>query len=298
VWKTAFDLRHFYSPHIRTITRQKGQELDAALTASVCALKDKLQALNARKWHERLIVALEHKMLVTFYTTLSQNWGSFTLSSRVNQGRQSTLSFLEWINSFLAFEGVRTLSKTKNPTTATGSESSMSTEAKAVPIRVIKKYPNRRLYDTDTSTYITLTDIRHLVMEGVIFVVRDAKSSEDLTRSILLQIILEEETGGAPMFTEAVLANIIRFYGNAMQGFMGAYLEKNVESFMDLQVKMSEQSKGMSPETWAQLMKAQSPMMQGMMGTYVEQSKTLFTQMQEQMQQQSEQMLTAFGLKR
>ena len=190
------------------------------------------------------------------------------------------------------------MSKTKNTTAATGSESSMSTEAKAVPIRVIKKYPNRRLYDTDTSTYITLTDIRHLVMEGVIFVVRDAKSSEDLTRSILLQIILEEETGGAPMFTEAVLANIIRFYGNAMQGFMGAYLEKNVESFMDLQVKMSEQSKGMSPETWAQLMKAQSPMMQGMMGTYVEQSKTLFTQMQEQMQQQSEQMLTAFGLKR
>ena len=190
------------------------------------------------------------------------------------------------------------MSKTKNSATATGSEPSMSPEAKAVPVRVIKKYPNRRLYDTNTSTYITLADIRHLVMKDAIFVVRDAKSSEDLTRSILLQIILEEETGGAPMFTEAVLANIIRFYGNAMQGFMGAYLEKNVESFMDLQVKMSEQSKGMSPETWAQLMNAQSPMMQGMMGTYVEQSKSLFTQMQEQMQQQSEQMLTAFGLKR
>jgi polyhydroxyalkanoate synthesis repressor PhaR len=190
------------------------------------------------------------------------------------------------------------LSKTKNSSTETADEPPKSPETKAVPVRVIKKYPNRRLYDTDTSSYITLTDIRHLVMKGTFFVVRDAKSSEDLTRSILLQIILEEETGGAPMFTEAVLANIIRFYGNAMQGFMGAYLEKNVESFMDLQVKMSEQSKGMSPETWAQLMKAQSPMMQGMMGTYVEQSKSLFTQMQEQMQQQSEQMLTAFGLKR
>jgi polyhydroxyalkanoate synthesis repressor PhaR len=190
------------------------------------------------------------------------------------------------------------LSKTKNSTPETAAEPSKSPEAKAVPVRVIKKYPNRRLYDTDISAYITLTDIRHLVMKGAHFVVRDAKSSEDLTRSILLQIILEEETGGAPMFTEAVLANIIRFYGNAMQGFMGAYLEKNVESFMDLQVKMSEQSKGMTPETWAQLMKAQSPMMQGMMGTYVEQSKSLFTQMQEQMQKQSEQMLTAFGLKR
>jgi polyhydroxyalkanoate synthesis repressor PhaR len=190
------------------------------------------------------------------------------------------------------------LPKIKNSTDESGDESTKSPEIKAVPVRVIKKYPNRRLYDTATSAYITLTDVRQLVMSGTVFVVRDAKSSEDLTRSILLQIILEEETGGAPMFTEAVLANIIRFYGNAMQGFMGAYLEKNVESFMDLQVKMSEQSKGMSPETWAQLMKAQSPMMQGMMGTYVEQSKSLFSQMQEQMQKQSEQMLTAFGLKR
>ncbi|MEO8390783.1 polyhydroxyalkanoate synthesis repressor PhaR [Polaromonas sp.] len=163
---------------------------------------------------------------------------------------------------------------------------------------MIKKYPNRRLYDTETSTYITLTEVRELVMDSADFVVRDAKTNEDLTRSILLQIILEEETGGAPMFTEAVLANIIRFYGNAMQSFMGAYLEKNVQSFMDLQVKMSEQSKGLTPEMWAQFMNAQSPMMQGMMGNYVEQSKTVFTQMQEQMQKQSEQMLQAFGLKR
>lgn len=166
------------------------------------------------------------------------------------------------------------------------------------PGRVIKKYPNRRLYDTKTSTYITLTDVRQLVMDSAHFVVVDAKTNDNLTRSILLQIILEEESGGAPMFTEAVLGNIIRFYGNAMQGFMGAYLEKNVQSFMDLQVKMSEQAKGMSPESWAKLMNVQSPMMQGMMGNYVEQSKSAFTQMQEQMQKQSEQMLSAFGLKR
>ena len=165
-------------------------------------------------------------------------------------------------------------------------------------VRVIKKYPNRRLYDTETSAYITLAEVRQLVMKSALFVVRDAKSNEDLTRSILLQIILEEETGGAPMFTEAVLANIIRFYGNAMQSFMGSYLEKNVQSFMDLQVKMAEKSKGLSPEMWAQVMNTQSPMMQGMMGTYVEQSKNVFTQMQEQMQKQSEQMLAALGLKR
>jgi len=169
---------------------------------------------------------------------------------------------------------------------------------KAAASRVIKKYPNRRLYDTETSTYITLTEVRQLVMDSADFVVRDAKTNEDLTRSILLQIILEEETGGAPMFTEAVLANIIRFYGNAMQSFMGAYLEKNVQTFMDLQVKMAEQSKGLTPEMWAQFMNAQSPMMQGMMGNYVEQSKNVFTQMQEQMQKQSEQMLQAFGLKK
>jgi polyhydroxyalkanoate synthesis repressor PhaR len=169
---------------------------------------------------------------------------------------------------------------------------------KAASPRIIKKYPNRRLYDTDTSTYITLTDVKQLVMDSADFVVRDAKTNEDLTRSILLQIILEEEAGGAPMFTEAVLSNIIRFYGNAMQGFMGSYLEKNVQSFMDLQLKMSEQSKVLTPEMWAQFINAQSPMMQGMMGSYVEQSKSVFTQMQEQMQKQSEQMLAALGLKR
>ena len=181
------------------------------------------------------------------------------------------------------------------PTTNAAAAGGASAE---MPGRVIKKYPNRRLYDTETSTYITLTEVRQLVMDSTVFVVRDAKTNEDLTRSILLQIILEEESGGAPMFTEAVLANIIRFYGNAMQSFMGAYLEKNVQSFMDLQVKMAEQTKGLSPEKWSQFMNGQSPVMQGMMGSYVEQSKSVFTQMQEQMQKQREQMLSALGLKR
>ena len=191
-----------------------------------------------------------------------------------------------------ASKSPRSLSSKSQPAADTGGATA------AQSARVIKKYPNRRLYDTQTSTYITLSDVRQLVMANVPFEVLDAKSNDDLTRSILLQIILEEESGGAPMFTEAVLANIIRFYGNAMQSFMGAYLEKNVQSFMDLQVKMSEQSKGLSPEKWAQFMNAQSPMMKGMMGNYVEQSKGVFTQMQEQMQKQSEQMLSAFGLKK
>jgi polyhydroxyalkanoate synthesis repressor PhaR len=164
--------------------------------------------------------------------------------------------------------------------------------------RVIKKYPNRRLYDTETSTYITLAEVKQLVMQGLPFVVRDAKTNEDLTRSILLQIILEEEAGGAPMFSEAALANIIRFYGHAMQGFMGTYLEKNVQAFTDVQTKLAEQSKTMSPEMWAQFMSVQNPLMQGMMGNYVEQSKTMFEKMQEQVQKNTEQMLGAFGLKK
>ncbi|MBG6074490.1 polyhydroxyalkanoate synthesis repressor PhaR [Polaromonas sp. CG_9.11] len=181
---------------------------------------------------------------------------------------------------------------------SSGTESKKTAVDPVELARIIKKYPNRRLYDTETSAYITLAEVRRLVMSSTHFVVRDAKTNEDLTRSILLQIILEEEAGGAPMFTEAVLSNIIRFYGDAMQSFMGAYLEKNVQSFMDLQVKMAEQSKGLSPEMWAQFVNAKSPMMQGMMGAYVEQSKNVFTQMQEQMQKQSEQMLAALGLKR
>ncbi|WP_046060292.1 polyhydroxyalkanoate synthesis repressor PhaR [Paracidovorax citrulli] len=166
------------------------------------------------------------------------------------------------------------------------------------PQRVIKKYPNRRLYDTSTSTYITLAEVKQLVIDGEEVAVRDAKTGEDLTRSILLQVILEEEAGGAPMFTEAVLANIIRFYGHAMQGFMGAYLEKNVQMFSDFQARVAEQSQGFTPEMWTQFMNPQSPLYQGVMGQYRDQSQAMFTQMQEQMQKQTEQMLNAFGIKR
>ncbi len=164
--------------------------------------------------------------------------------------------------------------------------------------RLIKKYPNRRLYDSRTSTYITLAEVKRLVLESEEFVVRDAKTGEDLTRSILLQIILEEEAAGTPMLSEAALANIIRFYGHAMQGFMGTYLENNVQAFTDLQSRFAEQSRSFTPETWTQFMSRQPPLVQAMMGGYVEQSKSALVQMQEQMQKQTEQMLDAFGLKR
>ena len=164
--------------------------------------------------------------------------------------------------------------------------------------RVIKKYPNRRLYDTDTSSYITLAEVKQLVMDSEPILVRDAKTGEDLTRSILLQIILEEESSGSPMFTVPVLANVIRFYGHAMQGFAGGYLEKNIQSLMDIQTKFGEQSKGLTPEMWTQFMMMQSPMLQAMLGGNLEQSKSMVEKMQEQMQKQTGQMLGAFGIKR
>lgn len=164
--------------------------------------------------------------------------------------------------------------------------------------RVIKKYPNRRLYDTDTSSYITLAEVKQLVMDNEVFVVRDAKTGEDLTRSILLQVILEEEANGSPMFTAPVLASVIRFYGHAMQGFLGGYVEKNINSLVDIQAKFGEQSKGLSPEMWTQFVTMQSPVLQAMMGGNLEQSRNMLVQMQEEMQKQTGQMLGAFGIKR
>ncbi|HEY9065553.1 MAG TPA: polyhydroxyalkanoate synthesis repressor PhaR [Burkholderiaceae bacterium] len=159
--------------------------------------------------------------------------------------------------------------------------------------RVLKKYPNRRLYDTQLSSYITLADVKAMVLSSERFEVRDAKTGEDLTRSILLQIILEEETGGVPIFSAQMLAQIIRFYGHAMQGMMGSYLEKNLQTFTDIQNRLAEQSKGLydpakqSPELWTQFLNGQAPIVQGLMGNYLEQSRQMFLQMQDQMAKQA-----------
>ena len=167
--------------------------------------------------------------------------------------------------------------------------------------RLIKKYPNRRLYDTRTSSYITLSDVKELVLKNEEFQVVDAKSSEDLTRSILLQIILEEESGGMPMFTSDLLSQMIRFYGNAMQGMMGKYLEGNIKAFTDMQSKLQDQAQAMygennpaSKDLWAQFLNFQGPAMQSMMGAYVDQSKKMFEQMQTQLESQTRNMFTGF----
>lgn len=129
----------------------------------------------------------------------------------------------------------------------------------AAPERVIKKYPNRRLYDTSTSAYITLGEVKQLVLQRENVLVKDAKTGEDLTRSILLQIILEEEAAGIPMFSEAALANIIRFYGHAMQGHMGSYIEKNLQMFTDFQTKLAEQTG--NTDAWAKMMQMPQAML-------------------------------------
>ena len=168
-------------------------------------------------------------------------------------------------------------------------------------VRTIKKYPNRRLYDTQTSSYVTLTEIKKLVMASSPLVVLDAKTGQDLTRSILLQIILEEETAGAPMFSEAVLSNIIRFYGHAMQGHMGAYLESHVQSFMEWQSKLGESNPVLSPELWAQFVQWQTPLIQSMFTGLSQPSQNVIAQMQDQMHKQiqknTEQLLGVMGLK-
>lgn len=97
--------------------------------------------------------------------------------------------------------------------------------------RIIKKYPNRRLYDTELSRYITLADVRELVMKGAQFKVVDTSSDEDLTRTILLQIMLEEESGGEPLFSAKMLAQMIRFYGGTVQGLFTKYLEDSLDIF-------------------------------------------------------------------
>ena len=120
--------------------------------------------------------------------------------------------------------------------------------------RVIKKYPNRRLYDTVISSYITIEDVRQLIIDGEDFEVRDAKTGEDLTRCVLLQIIAEHEQDGEPILSTQLLSQIIRFYGDAMQGYMGSYLERSVHLFMEQQHQLRKQMGGNLGQTpWTML---------------------------------------------
>lgn len=137
--------------------------------------------------------------------------------------------------------------------------------------RLIRKYTNRRMYDTYTSTHVNVNDIRQLVIDETPFQVVDAKSGEDLTRSILLQIIQEAENDGEPIFSSDMLKGIIRFYG-PLQGMLGSYLEQSIQTVVDLQTKASVQSS----QAWSEFMRQQTPATGDLMNEYMERSKKLY----------------------
>jgi polyhydroxyalkanoate synthesis repressor PhaR len=119
---------------------------------------------------------------------------------------------------------------------------------------VIKKYANRRLYNTDTSSYITLEDLARMTREGVDFQVVDAKTGKDITHSILTQIIMDEEASGEQMLPVSFLRDLISLYGNSMQSMMPHYLEASMENFRSNQVKFQDAfKKSMGPDAFAKL---------------------------------------------
>ena len=159
--------------------------------------------------------------------------------------------------------------------------------------RIIKKYPNRRLYDTETSSYITLAEVKDLVLGYKEFQVQDAKTGDDLTRAILLQIILEEESGGVPMFSTDMLANIIRYYGHAMQGLMGSYLERSIFAFHEAQKRFQEQAQTIYGEI------PKMPFMPGqavpnVMGGYLEKGAKAVIDLQDELRSQALKLFSGF----
>ncbi|HEY5702987.1 MAG TPA: polyhydroxyalkanoate synthesis repressor PhaR [Gammaproteobacteria bacterium] len=107
-------------------------------------------------------------------------------------------------------------------------------------LRIIKKYPNRRLYDTEDSKYITLEDIKDLVMKGIDFSVKDVKTDEDLTRNILLQIIAEQEHHGEPFFSTELLTQIIQSYGDSVQAVAGDFITRSMQLFVEQQKQFQD----------------------------------------------------------
>jgi polyhydroxyalkanoate synthesis repressor PhaR len=174
--------------------------------------------------------------------------------------------------------------------------------------RIIKKYPNRRLYDTATSSYITLVDVKQLILEFAQIKVIDAKTEEDITRTILLQIVLEEETGVEPLFSAEVLLQFIRFYGHASQSLMGPFLERNLQIFNQLNSTFQNQglakqgltgnpflpNPALTANLWQDMLNNQPQEMQTMMQTYMSQNSQAWLEMQQRMQEQANQLLKGF----
>lgn len=164
------------------------------------------------------------------------------------------------------------------------------------PKRLIKKYSNRRLYDTVTSAYITVDDARYLIQNGADIQVIDAKTGEDITRSILLQIVVEAETGDTPIFSSEVLVKLIHFYGQDRPEMMSRFLEMNIQLLFQLQQQMREkirllngEDSTLSNKLWNDFLSMQGPAMLNLMSSYLDQNAQLYLNMQQQMQEQTKQ---------
>lgn len=176
----------------------------------------------------------------------------------------------------------------------------MTKSQQGAEVRLIKKYANRRLYDTAISACITLADVKRLILENVAFTVQDSKTHEDVTRSILLQIVLEEEASGAPLFSDATLKHFILIYGKATQGHFGKFMEKSLQTFTEAQQLIQEQTRQMmeynpmlNPEIMAKILTGQAGQLPDAMGNYLAQSAQTFMGMQQKLQQQAQQL---FGM--
>ena len=165
--------------------------------------------------------------------------------------------------------------------------------------RVIKKYQNRRLYDMSTSTYVILEDIKQMIMDGELIQVIDVKSEKDVTRTVLMQVIIEEEVNGVPIFSNEFLFQIIRFYGKAFQSSLSPFLEQGVDLFRRTQKKFYEQIREVygkekmssGVELWKEFMQKQGPEMEVSIKKQMESNASVFLNMQDKLQQQTKQFL-------
>src|SRR5438128_1816646 len=135
-------------------------------------------------------------------------------------------------------------------------------------VRLIRKYPNRRLYDTNTSTYITLADVKEMVLNHDELQIIDARTGDDLTRQVLLHVILEQELAGSPIFSSDLLLQLIRSYGSAMHAMMSGFLERNIRAFDDMQnvlhdhaPRIHDDKAASSHDLWTQFMQLEGPAM-------------------------------------
>ena len=169
---------------------------------------------------------------------------------------------------------------------------------KASELRLIRKYQNRRLYDVATSTYVVLKDIKDIIVQGDTIQVFDVSRKQDVTRSVLLQVILEEEVNGVPMFSDEFLLNIIRFYGQSFQTAMNPLLEQGIKTFQNMHHNFYEQYKkhngSKNPpimlQVWKNFLAVQTPTWEESLKQYVEKNSDGFLLMQQNLQQQTQQM--------